>query len=82
MNSGFLLQRYESTLGPQQLGEMFTLTREGVTLRCALATHHLGWTLRLIGGSNFFRSQVCRTQDEVFDVAEAWKAEARAQGWN
>jgi hypothetical protein len=51
-------------------------------MRCALSTHRLGWELRLTAGSNFLRSQVCKTQTDVFETSAAWKAEAVSKGWN
>lgn len=76
------LQRYDYYKGPTALGEMWTLAREKLTMRCALATHRLGWELRLTAGSNFLRSQVCKSEGEVFDTSAAWESEARAKGWS
>jgi hypothetical protein len=81
MNRDLTLQRYDFYRGPQSLGDLWTMRRGALTLRCALATHRLGWELRLTAGSNFSRSQVCKGPQEVFDAADAWKAEAAAQGW-
>ena len=62
------------------MGDMWNLKRDALTMRCALATHSLGWELRLIAGS-FLRVHVCKTETEVFDTADAWRAEAIAKGW-
>ena len=76
-----VLTRYDHYRGPQKLGDQWTLKREDKTLRCALATHSLGWELRLTAGATFLRSQVCRSQKEVFDTIDAWKTEAQDKGW-
>ncbi len=75
------LPRYDYYKGPQSLGDVWTLTKGSLKLRCALATHRLGWELRLTAGANRLRSHVCRSRQEVADTQDAWKAEAVAQGW-
>jgi hypothetical protein len=75
------LRRYDNFRRSESLGVMWSLTRDGVLLRCDLTTHPLGWELRLVAGTTFSRSQVCKTEAGVFDVAEAWKAEAVEKGW-
>ena len=81
MDRDATLQRYDFYRGPQSLGELWTMRRDELTLRCALATHRLGWELRLTAGSSFARSQVCKSQQEVFETSDAWKTEAVAKGW-
>ncbi len=75
------LKRHDYYEGPQALGNLWTLTRAPATLCCALSTHSLGWELRLASGANLLRSQVCKTEDEVFSTSTAWEVEARAKGW-
>jgi hypothetical protein len=75
------LTRYDYYLGPKSLGDLWTLKRGALTLRCALSTHRLGWELRLTAGPSFSRSQVCKSEPEVSSVSEAWNAEARTKGW-
>ena len=75
------LQKYDYYLGPKSLGDVWTLTKGQLKLRCALATHRLGWELRLTAGANFLRSQVCKSEREVFETSDAWKAEAITKGW-
>jgi hypothetical protein len=82
MNREEILQRYDYYRGAQPLGELWTMTRDALKLRCALATHRLGWELRLTAGSSFSRSHVCKSQEEVFDTSDAWRAEAAAKGWS
>ncbi len=74
------LRRYDFYQGPQNIGELWTLERDALTMRCAVSTHRLGWELRLTAGT-FNRSQVCKTENEVLSVSDAWAAEARLKGW-
>ena len=76
------LQRYDYYQGPKSLGDVWTLAKEKLKLRCALATHRLGRELRLTAGANCLRSQVCRSEQEVFDTQTAWRSEALAKGWS
>ncbi len=48
---------------------------------CHLVTHQLGWELRLEIASSLQRSQVCRTQEEVLDTADRWKAAMIEKRW-
>jgi hypothetical protein len=75
------LTKYDFYRGTQRLGPLWNLRRDQLTLTCALSTHRLGWELRLGAGTNFTRSQVCKTQSDVFAMADQWKAEALRQGW-
>ena len=76
-----VLTRYDFYRGPQPLGDVWTLTRDAATLRCALSTHRQGWELRLTAGANFLRSHICRSPQEVRDTGNAWRAEATAKGF-
>jgi hypothetical protein len=77
-----VLQKYDYYLGPKALGDVWTLTRGPLKLRCALATHRLGWELRLTAGANFLRSQICKSEQEVSETQTAWRAEAITKGWS
>ncbi len=59
---------------PFIVGGMFRLKKGNRTARCQLRTHPLEWELRLSVGDELLQSQVCRTQDEVLDTTEKWKA--------
>lgn len=76
------LTKYDYYLGPKSLGAAFTLKRGELPMRCALSTHRLGWELRLTAGTNFLRSQVCKSEGEVISVSDAWQAEAKTKGWS
>ena len=73
-----LLRRDEWAGEPRELGQMFVLHkhRSGRQLEavCRLLSHPLGWELRLEIAGSLQRSQVCRSQDEVLDTGEAWRA--------
>ena len=75
------LQRYNYYLGPRALADVWTLRRGALIMRCGLTTHSLGWELRLTSGQNFLRSQVCKSEAEVFSVSDAWAVEAKSKGW-
>ena len=81
--NGFL-QRVTWHGEPKSLGEVFTLTKSGRRAVCELWSHQFGWELRLYVGqqTEIVQSQVCRTEDDVFIVGEAWKAEMTAKGWS
>lgn len=80
MTSGFVA--YDPQLGPFQIGDMWVMTKlGGHRARCAISTHPLGWELRILQGDNLLRSQVCKTQPDVFDVADDWKHEYTKNGW-
>ena len=81
MTDSASLKRYDYYLGPQSLGDLWTLQREALTMRCTLATHRLGWELRLTTGASFSRTQVCKSEAEVFGTRDAWQVEAKTKGW-
>ena len=76
------LRLYDAYQGPQPLGTMWTRTKADTTLRCTLATHRLGWELRVLAGETFLRSQVCKTEPDVFRVSQEWEQEAKDKGWS
>ena len=76
------LVRYDFYKGPKPIGDVWVLTRGDLTMRCAVSTHALGWELKLSAGASFSRSQVCKSQADVFTTADAWKAEAISKGWS
>jgi hypothetical protein len=75
------LKRYDYYLGPKALGEVWSVSRGTLKLKCTLSTHRLGWELRLASTSSFSRSQVCKSEAEVLSTSEAWLTEAKGKGW-
>jgi hypothetical protein len=70
---------------PYKVGELFRVHKhsggEQIEATCGLQTHQLGWELRLEIAGSLYRSQVCRSQDEVLDTSEAWKVAMIEKGW-
>ena len=84
--SAQVLQRPDWYGEPKNLGDSFRLHKDrcGQQLEaaCRLVTHALGWELRLEVAGSLQRSHVCRSQDEVLDVSEQWKAAMVEKGWS
>lgn len=76
-----VLQRHVWTGQPIRLGSLFTVTKGRHTADCELWTHQLGWELRLTSGTTLLQSQVCRVQNDVLEMQEAWKAAMTDKGW-
>ena len=80
-----ILQRADWNGRPRALGDTFRLHKERcgrhLEATCQLVTHALGWELRLEIAGALQRSQVCRSQDEVLDTSEQWKAAMVDKGW-
>jgi len=72
---------YDPVRKVEILGELWKATKGSHKLVAQLRTHPLGWELRASVGLEIHRSQVAKTEQEVFDVSDAWKAEAIAKGW-
>jgi hypothetical protein len=70
----------------ETLGEGFRLYKQrcGRQLEaiCYLRTHPLGWELVLTVNESLQRSEVCRSQDEVLDKCESWRAAMVERGWS
>jgi hypothetical protein len=74
-----VLRRFEDR--PEKLGDLWTMRKGAMTLVCTLATHSLGWELRLFVNGDFIRSQVAKAQTAVLDTSDAWRVEAVEKGW-
>ena len=77
--AGSGLRPYNDFLGIEPIGDLWTLRQGERSLRCEVITHPMGWELRIWSGETFLRSQVCKTQDAVFDVMDKWRDEATAK---
>jgi hypothetical protein len=80
------LQRSTWNGDPTKQGDLFRVhkNRCGRQLQavCELWTHQLGWELRLVvNDGQLQRSQVCRSQDDVIDAGDTWKAAMVEKGW-
>jgi hypothetical protein len=76
------LRPYDAYRKVEILDDLWTLKRNGRTLRVQLRTHPLGWELQALVGGELHRSQVAKTPQEVSDLSEKWKSEAFAKGWS
>ena len=66
---------------PVDLGEGFRVRKREHEAVCWLRTNELGWELVVNVDGTLQRSQVCRTQDEILDLTDSWKAALLARGW-
>ena len=65
--------------GPVFTGAAFRLEKKGRLAEClATPTNSDGSYVR---GGRLFRTQVCRSQDELIDTAEKWRAGLVGKGW-
>ena len=62
------------------LGIAWTLNKRDQVAQCVLFSREFGWELRLEVGE-LFRTQVCRSPDEILDTQEHWKGALIAKGW-
>lgn len=77
-----VLQRGEWYGRPRKMADTFIVKKGSRVATCELWSHQFGWELRLvIAGDELPRTQVCRTQDEVLDCFEGWKAALLEKGW-
>jgi hypothetical protein len=76
------LRHYDEHRKVEILCDLWQAARKGHTLRVQLRTHPLGWELRAFVGLDMHRSAVAKTETEVFDTSDQWKAEALSKGWN
>jgi hypothetical protein len=76
------LRPYDAYRKVEILDDLWTLKRKGHTLHVQLRTHPLGWELPALVGGELHRSQVAKTEQNVSDVSEKWRADALAKGWS
>jgi hypothetical protein len=76
-----VFRRFDSYRGMEPLGPMWTVTKNGRTAACSLATHVLGWELRILLDGELIRSEVCKTEPGVFDTSDGWRRDCEAKGW-
>lgn len=80
-----VLQRHDWHGDPKPLGDCFRLYRvscgRSVQAVCQLWSHQFGWELRLLVDGAVQRTQVCRSQEEVFETYEGWRRAMSEKGW-
>ena len=57
------------------------MTKDGKTAECVVWSHQFGFELRLTIGAELVQSQVCRSQEQLIETHERWRAELEAKGW-
>lgn len=68
--------------GQARLSPAWTLRKHGHKIAvCEVWSHVLGWELRLLISGELVQSQVCRSQEELIDTQERWRAAMAAKGW-
>ena len=65
---------------PMEGGVAWTLKKRNRVAECLIFSHEFGWELRLEVGE-LFRTQVCRSTQEIRAVQENWKAAMVEKGW-
>lgn len=77
-----VLQRLTWSGTPLDQGDVFRLVKGDRRLVCRLFTHQFGWELRCeVNNGDMVRTQVCRTEQEVFDTFALWKTNLQGRGW-
>ena len=76
-----VLQRLTWCGTPFRMDECFHLQKGSHQASCQLWSHQFGWELRLELAGELHRSQVCRSQEDVFNTIEEWKAALVEKGW-
>jgi hypothetical protein len=75
------LRPYDPVRRVQILGDLWKATKNDRTLTVEVRTHPMGWELRALVGLEIHRSEVCKTEPDVFTTSDAWRTEAKAKGW-
>lgn len=78
---GEVLQRFIWNGEPVDLGEAWRLRKGAFEAVCRLVSHQFGWELRLVVNDALTRSQVCRSQEDVLETYERWRAAMIERGW-
>jgi hypothetical protein len=77
-----MIPRREYFDGPKRLLGVWTLKNDRRVSNCEVWSHECGYELRLmIDGSDFPRTQVCRTIEEIVTYQESWRQALEQQGW-
>ncbi len=75
------LRVFDPYRGQEPLGNLWMLHKQKRTVVCSLTTHPLGWEVVARVDGELMRSEVCKKETQVFDLAEAWKPVWEAKGW-
>jgi hypothetical protein len=65
---------------PAYLGDAWTLRKRNHVAACRLWSHEFGWELHLEVGE-IFKTQVCRSTEEILATQESWRVAMIDKGW-
>jgi hypothetical protein len=65
----------------RNLGDAFRLYKGKRLAVCELWSHQSGWELRFSVAGHMLATRVCRSQEDVFDTYDAWRAIMMERGW-
>ena len=66
---------------PEELAELWTLTKREHRARCVIVTHPLGWELRLTVNGELLRGQVHRDQLALLTDSDQWRTALQQKDW-
>lgn len=66
---------------PERLGRAWTLHKHPMAATCTIWSHHHGWELRLVVGHEQVRSELVESNEQLVDVAMAWREALIQEGW-
>jgi hypothetical protein len=76
-----LIPQREHWSGPERLSPGWTLSKDRKTAECVVWSHQFGFELRVTIGADLVQSQVCRTQQDLINIQETWRAAYEGKGW-
>ena len=76
-----VLQRQSWDGTPRETAQWWTLKKGQRRAVCRMFTHVFGHELRLEVSRELVASEVCKTDDEVLNCQERWRADLEAKGW-
>jgi hypothetical protein len=68
--------------GAHDVGTMWTMKRNGYTVRCALLSLPRNWELCVLVDGLPVMTRRCLKMQRAFEVAEEWKYRLEAKGWS
>ena len=74
MNRRLAFETYDLYRGPQALGSLWSQRVGARQVYCTLFSHPHGWELMLNVNGRFERAHICRTSEEVFQIADTWRS--------
>jgi hypothetical protein len=60
---------------------VWTLHKGRKVARCVVWPHQFGWELRLTAALELLQTHVCRSETELIETQEQWKAAMLEKGW-